>query len=58
MNRFTLYYTANNNYRVLVNGKVHPLMCGLSTVDAALDKLGKLFPQGKIDNLQDFVDPR
>ena len=41
---FTLYYRElANNYRVLVNGKVHPLLCGLTTVEQARAKTQEVF---------------
>lgn len=41
---FTLYYRElASNYRVLVNGKVHPLLCGLATVEQARSKTKEIF---------------
>lgn len=55
---YHLHFTANQNYRILVNGKVHPLLCGLPTPEAAIEKLKAFDPKGTILNLQEFTDPK
>lgn len=40
---FTLKKTLNGNYRVLVDGKVHPLLCGLEDGWSARQRIKKVF---------------
>ena len=47
---FSLYYREfGGNYRVLVNGKVHPLLCGLETPELARAKAKQIFGDEFID---------
>jgi hypothetical protein len=43
MIQFSLYQTTNGSYRVLVNGKVHPLMCGVEDEADAIKRIKKVF---------------
>ena len=36
---YSLKKTSNNNYRVLINGAVHPLLCGIESVEQADQRL-------------------
>lgn len=46
MNDFQLYFhEISKNFRVLVDGNVHPLLCGLNNITEASDAVKKLFPE-------------
>lgn len=52
---YSLYFTSNNNFRILVNGKTHPLLCGLPSVEAAEAKLKSFKPGAVLVNKEEFT---
>lgn len=53
--KLTVITTNADTFRVLVDGKVHPLLVGFHDSDEAIEKAVELFPHGEFASLRDHM---